>query len=52
MLAAVKSSVKALTHAMLAYLIPSHWLCPEEGTGQLHRKPLLVILWLVFRHSE
>lgn len=35
MLAGVKSAVNALTCAMLAYLIPSHWLCPEEGTGQL-----------------
>lgn len=39
-------------HVHTAYLIPSHWLCSEERTGQLNRKPFLVILWLVLRHSE
>lgn len=34
------------------YLIPSHWLCSEERTGQLNWKPFLIILWLILRHSE
>lgn len=46
------SSKQPNKRAHAAYLIPSHWLRSEERTGQLNRKPFLIILWLVLRHSE
>ena len=46
------SSKPSNKRAHTAYLIPSHWLRSEERTGQLNRKPFLIILGLVLRHSE
>lgn len=39
-------------HKNTTHLVPSHWLSPEQGTCQFHRKSLLVVLWFVLRHSE
>lgn len=37
---------------MVSYLVPGHWLSPEERAGEFYRETLLVVLGFVLRHTE
>jgi hypothetical protein len=39
-------------HVVVVAAVPERVVLAEEGAGQLHREPLLVVLRLVLGHAE